>query len=226
MFGPHTSIALPSTTKRLKYTSRSAQRTHVQQPTPLSSKSADASSSSSEPLIEQYAARQASIDAMCKTINETFPWAAFAAEWDLDTEQMRQNINESVLLPICSQSPGHLQELYNRAENYRIVKQAVLKHVNEQELQEARELRDYEKMRAKEKWQARKAQFKQELEDLAAGWQGSRQKLTAIREGMKAGFRVEKSRRKEEKFASKLAWKRRGQQISAENKVDAVADEL
>ncbi|KAL8700810.1 MAG: hypothetical protein Q9201_005244 [Fulgogasparrea decipioides] len=112
------------------------------------------------------------------------------------------------------------------SENYRVVKQAVLKHMNEQELQEARELRDYEKMRAKEKWQARKAQFKQELEDLAVGWKGSRQKLTAVREGMKADFRVEKLRRKEEKFALKLGWKRKERRISAENKADAVADEL
>lgn len=207
------SPTLSDTLRNLGNIQSSTERNHLQQITPASSQCFDVPSPS-ETLKERFAGQEALIDAMCQKLDETFPWVDFAAEHSVDPEQLRNWFNETILLPICSQSPGHLQELCRRAENYRIIRDAISEHMSTKDLQEARELRDYEKLRAKEIWRARKSQFKRELEELGAGWRGSRQKLTAVREKLKMGFRVEKLRRQEEKVASKSAWKKRQARIA------------
>ncbi|KAI4197578.1 MAG: hypothetical protein LQ350_005811, partial [Teloschistes chrysophthalmus] len=155
------------TIRTTRSTRHRSKRIRIQGPTPSSTKSGDHHS----PLYEtpdetSFALPQVAIDALCATINETFPWASFAAEHNLDPTTLRTHINQQILFPILStsspSSPYH--ELVARAENYRIVRRAIAARLTTAELDEARELRDYEKMRDKERWQARKQEFRAELE--------------------------------------------------------------
>ncbi|KAL8634924.1 MAG: hypothetical protein Q9228_007532, partial [Teloschistes exilis] len=150
------------------YTRHCSKRVRIQGPTPPSTKSGDHHS----PDETSFAIPPAVIDALCATINETFPWASFAAEHNLDPTTLQTHINQQILFPILSSSPSPIHELAARAENYRIVRSAVAARLTAAELDEARELRDYEKMRDKERWQARKQAFKRELEELEKGWKG------------------------------------------------------
>ncbi|KAL8684835.1 MAG: hypothetical protein Q9218_008113, partial [Villophora microphyllina] len=133
------------TAKPLGHTPNGVKRKRTQGPTPSSSQSNKHQSLSCEVASETLTLPPPAIDALCKTINESFPWTTFAAEHNLDPTTLRTHINTQILFPILSSSLSHLEELSNRAENYRIVRSAIAQHLTDRELDEARDLREYEK---------------------------------------------------------------------------------
>ncbi|KAI4232205.1 MAG: hypothetical protein LQ352_008349, partial [Teloschistes flavicans] len=154
----------PSVQPRSSTSSRTVKRIRSQAPTPSPTQTEHHQLPSGEaPKEETFALPPTVIDTLCTTIDGSFPWTAFAAEHNLDPTTLRAHINQQIFFPILSSSPSPIRELAARAENYRIVRSAVAAHISTRELSEARELREYEKMRDKERWQARKKAFKEEM---------------------------------------------------------------
>ncbi|KAL9598010.1 MAG: hypothetical protein Q9219_004766 [cf. Caloplaca sp. 3 TL-2023] len=153
---------------------------------------------------------------LTKTIDSTFPWERFAFDHNLNPDLLRHTIRELVITPLCLRAEGRLQEFFDRVRQYDLARKEYRKHVCRQERQEARDLREHDKMRSKEIWKENKARLKKALEDLEAqaarGGDGCASKAAAVK-GQKALIAQAKRQRVAQKAREKMIWKAKWMRI-------------
>ncbi|KAL8825073.1 MAG: hypothetical protein Q9170_007941, partial [Blastenia crenularia] len=167
---------------------------------------------SPKPLVEFSIWNEDIIKDLVQMMEGSFPWKDFAGRHELSEDFLRQAIRDLVITPLCLQSDGKLQEFFDRIQQYDLARKEYRKFTNKQERQEARDLRDHEKLRSKELWKGRKAQLKQDLAALKTAWEEKPCTQAAI-ERKKAVIQKAKCERNAQKAAEKRAWKVKISQI-------------
>ena len=161
----------------------------------------------------------AMLDDVANRIRSAIPWDRFTKQYGINGDRFDHEILTPLLGPLYRAASGDLDAFFNAAMAYHIAKKQFRKLVSRQEREkryrDARELRDYEKMRDKERWHVRKTAYKKDLADMKHQLEGmktgrksgSYRSLEAAIKRRKDLLASAKARRQVEKKAAKQGWK-------------------
>ncbi|KAL8856587.1 MAG: hypothetical protein Q9178_006816 [Gyalolechia marmorata] len=161
----------------------------------------------------------AMLDDVANRIRSAIPWDRFTKQHGINGDRFDHEILTPLLGPLYRAASGDLDAFFNAAMAYHIAKKQFRKLVSRQEREkryrDARELRDYEKMRDKERWHVRKTAYKKDLADMKHQLEGMKtgrksgpyKSLEAAIKTRKDVLARAKARRQVEKKAAKEGWK-------------------
>ncbi|KAI4246152.1 MAG: hypothetical protein L6R40_002104 [Gallowayella cf. fulva] len=165
------------------------------------------------------------LDDLANLINTAIPWERFTAQHGIDGKRLQRDVLTPLLLPLYQAASADIDAFVKAVTTYHLAKKHTRTLMDRQERlkarQAARDLYDYEKMRAKERWRVRKMAHRKDLADmqyeLAAMKTGRKSRcyrsLEAAIRARKNVLAREKARRQVEKETAKLAWKVREAEI-------------
>ncbi|KAL8997714.1 MAG: hypothetical protein Q9188_006260 [Gyalolechia gomerana] len=162
---------------------------------------------------------------LVQTMESTFPWEEFGARHGISVEFLRSALRELVVTPLCLSSEDRLQDFFDRVQQYDLARKEYHKHVSRQEREEARDLREYNKLKLKEAWKEKKAILKKELELLRTASRDDERAQAAI-ECQKAVIREAKRQRKAQKAAEKEVWKAKLSQMPDIDNDESAEEEI
>ncbi|KAL8751857.1 MAG: hypothetical protein Q9199_006143 [Rusavskia elegans] len=163
--------------------------------------------------------RIAMLDDVANLIRTAVPWDRFTQQYGFDGPRFEHEVLTPLLAPLYRTASGDIDTFFNAALAYHVAKKRYRRIASHQERdkrsQEARDLRDYEKMRDKERWQVRKTAYKEGLREMkhrldgmkAGKKSGPYKSLEAAIKRRKDVLVSETGKRQEEKRAAKEQWK-------------------
>ncbi|KAL8732272.1 MAG: hypothetical protein Q9166_002844 [cf. Caloplaca sp. 2 TL-2023] len=172
---------------------------------------------SQSPATHISTGKIAMLDDIANLIKTAIPWDRFTKKYKVDGERFEREVLTPLMTPLYQAASGDLDQFIKALTVYHVAKRHSRNVMERQERrkarQEARELREYENMRAKERWQVRKQGHKRDMADM--NYDLARIKnirsleyrvLNAAIRRRKAIFANQKARRQEEKQGAKVAW--------------------